>query len=617
MFLGLIVMSLSADAQILDTSEEHRYKPIEVYSFEADEIAFFQVDSAFIDTQLNQFIDYYPAYQQHFPFIDLGMEASAILPLSLSQERQLNLTLGMSATNPLFFDDRVHIYQTPRPFTRLQYSQGPNEMIHVEVTHAQQISERLSFGLDYRRIKNQNIYFSNIQSLNTARINSLFNSKFYTSYYSPDRKYEIVVSYLWNKSDNVETDGIVSESAFNALEPNLKPSNNDVILTDASSLHAQNSFKITQYYRPGGKSTDSTLDRSLSQFSSQFYLTTQLDNNRYEFLDEDPEPAIYIDTLNEVKDSFYHRTFSNTIGYVYNYKTVALNLGLRHAYDGIYLNGVDTSFQNIQARGEARFGYKSFGLKALARLGLLGYNLGDYHFTGIAETEYKGLRISASLTSQLVEPTFQEKRFSGTLINWNRNLRKIAFNSLRGELGYTRNNHYLLGKVSAETSTRPVYFDNNAIPQQYDGSVSLFSTEVKYKYIKPKFGGGISGIFQNSSNQIVLPRPSLSLSGNAYTSFYLFKKNLNVQLGAKTFWFSEFRSPRYNPYTRSWYNADDFFKSYPPINPYLNGKVKSFCFGIEFFHVQEGLMRNDYYSSPSYPMLPRSFRLHFQWDLSN
>ncbi|MFB1003665.1 MAG: hypothetical protein QMC70_05965, partial [Bacteroidia bacterium] len=108
-----------------------------------------------------------------------------------------------------------------------------------------------------------------------------------------------------------------------------------------------------------------------------------------------------------------------------------------------------------------------------------------------------------------------------------------------------------------------------------------------------------------------------SATGNVYAKFRLFKKNLGVQVGARTFWYSSFNSPTYTPYTRQWHNTNQRFEMTAPINPYIMAKVKSFFFGFEMFHVQQGWANNDYYSAPHFPLMPRSVRLNFRWDLSN
>ena len=114
-----------------------------------------------------------------------------------------------------------------------------------------------------------------------------------------------------------------------------------------------------------------------------------------------------------------------------------------------------------------------------------------------------------------------------------------------------------------------------------------------------------------------MPRPAVSGTLDIFTNFRLFKKNLGVQVGAKSFWFSQFNSPSYNPYTRQWHLTNQTFDMYPPISVYANAKLKSVCFGVEFFHTQMQLMGANYYSSPGYPLMPRVLRLNIRWDLSN
>ncbi|MFT5817750.1 MAG: hypothetical protein ACJAYZ_001074, partial [Bacteroidia bacterium] len=335
-----VFSAFAAQSQILDTSETHTYKPLEVDRIEVEDILFLTLDSSAVDTGLNRFYDYYPAYGRLSPAIDLGLEASPILRLDETNENELNLNLGLSHMAPYFYDEKIHLYQTKRPFTRLSYSQGPNEMINIEVTHAQQISDRLTFGLNYRRIKNQSLYYSNVTNVSRVRMRSLFNTKFYTGYYTDNRKYEIVTSYVWNKSKNIETGGFVSDSLFNLLSGRDKIDNNEASFVGAYGILAQNTFKISQFYRPGGKSTDSTKDNSLSQFKSQFYLNTELDNRRVEYEDILPDSNNYGINLAAFKDSIYHRTFSNEGGILITLKPLTLAASVTHAYNRIYMNGV-------------------------------------------------------------------------------------------------------------------------------------------------------------------------------------------------------------------------------------------------------------------------------------
>ena len=576
-----------------------------------------ELDSQKVDTSLNNFYNYYAGYKHNFPFLDLGLEGSPILELAKTNNRTLNLELGVSHLNPYLMDDSINIYTTSSPFTRVNYSQGGNELISIEVTHAQQISDRLFFGVDYKRLKNQNFYFSNIQNVDRVRMNSLFNTKFYTGYFSKNRNYEILFSYIWNKSNNVESGGIASDSLFNALEGRNKLENNEARYTEAFGSYAQNQFKVVQYFRPGQKPADSTRRFDVTRFTNQFYLKSILGTKRMEFEDLSPDSSNYGMELIAFKDSFRHRTLSNEIGYMVKLKPLKLNVGLEHSYNTIYNNGAVSQFNNVYLNAGTRLGIKDIALNGAVRFGLLGYNLGDYHLKASLGTHIKKFKVSAGILSQLVEPNFMEKSFYSNVVTWNNSLVKTSVNQLFGDASIRLNQHKAALSLNTETSKGLVYYTTNSSPNQYNDFVNLLIISGAHTFSSSYFGSEVKATFINSSNQSVLPRPKYSAQANVYTQFRLFSKNLKVQVGAKSFWFSDFVSPTYNPYTRQWQIGTQSFSMYPPINTYVNARVKSFCFGIEFFHTQMGLMSSSYYSSPSYPIMPRKMRVNIRWDLRN
>jgi hypothetical protein len=487
----------------------------------------------------------------------------------------------------------------------------------MEVSHGQQISERLAFGLDYRRLKNQNFYYSNIPNVATLRMSNLFNLKFYTSYYNKDRTYEVITSYLWNKSRNAETGGVTSEAIFNSQSGRTKLQNDSASFTSAFGTQAQNSFKVSQYFRPGGYSTDSTIDLSLSQFNSQFFLTTELGFNRFEFEDNDPDSANYGKTITDFLDSLNHRNVTNELGYMLKIKPLSLAISLSHSWDRAYQNGTIDNFNSVYLNGKSTFEVKQFAIDAKARFGLLGYNLGDYNLEGTAATLFNKFELRAGIRSQIVAPSYTEITRYSPAYFWNKSFKKIAINQLFGNAVIQLSEHRISADVLLETSNNLIYYNQENTINQYTGIVNLLRTQLKYSVSQKYYGAQAQVILQNSSNQQVLPRPNTSACINAYSKFSLFKKKLNMQAGARTFWFSKFNAPMYQPYTKQWHNSGASFTAYPPINVYANAKVKNFYFGIEFFHTQQGLMGTEYYSSPGYPIMPRSMRVNIRWDLVN
>jgi len=615
-FLVLVCVQM-AQAQLLDTSDVHTFKRIEVSTISESGIHLLNLDSTHEDTTVNLFYNYYAPYKTDFPFLDQGLEGSALLPLAASHERELNFNIGMHNMDAYFFDHSINIYQTKRPFTRLNYSQGAREMINMEISHGQQISERLAFGLDYRRLKNQNFYYSNLPSASTLRMSNLFNSKFYTSYYSKDRKYELITSYLWNRSINAETGGVASDSIFNTQVDRDKLQNNAANYTSAKGSQAQNSFRVTQYFRPGGKSTDSTLDFTLQQFNAQFFLKSELTHNRFEFEDKAPDSTNYGKKTDAFLDSINHRSIQNELGYMIKIKPLRLSVSLSHAIDRVYQNGNIVNFNSVYLNGITQFKVKQFSIDANARFGLLGYNLGDYHIEGKATTLFKLFNLKGGIRSQLIEPSYTEIMRYSPVISWENSYKKIANNQLFGQAGIHLKQHQLGAEVLLETINNFIYYNQTNTINQANTLVSLLRTQFSYGLNQKYFGVNANMVLQNSSNQQVLPRPNTAASINLFSKFALFKKNLKMQAGLRTFWFSQFDAPMYNPYTKQWHNSSTAFTMYSPVNVYANAKVKNFYLGVEFFHTQQGLLGDAYYSSPTYPMMPRSMRLNIRWDLNN
>jgi hypothetical protein len=617
--LSLLFLTVHALAysQLLDTSSVHDYNPTDIQIQQTKNFTFLDTTQTNLDTTLNLFYNYYPTYQNNFPFVDLGLEATPALSLSQSNRRQLRLRLGADHMRPYFYDDSIHVYQTDKPFTRFNYTQGANEMLSIEATHAQQISKRLSFGVDYRRIKNQNFYFSNLQNFSRVRMGNLFNTKFYTSYYSPDRKYEMVSSYIWNRSKHVESGGLSSDSAFNSQIGRDKLNNSLVNYTDGIGTIAQNQFRLTQYFRPGGMSTDSTLNASLNQFNQQFFISTALKNERLEFEDNNPDSLNYGSLLLPFKDSSYHRSVENEIGYMVTLGRNKMATSIIHDFSTIYQNFERETFQNIYLSSKGIIEINKMSFIPKLKLGISGYNAGDYSIDGIVSTNLNEIEIKGGFSVQQVEPTFMQQEFNSNAIQWNNDFSKVSVNQVHGSLSTQQTNHNLKFDVMAENTNGLVYYHSDNQISQFNDNLNWLRVIVSHHFKNEYVGSDFSLTYQNSSNQEILPRPETAISGNLFTQFRLFKKNLNVQLGVRSYWFSSFNSPRYNPYTRAWHNTNELFQSTPPIQVYTNAKVKSFCFGVEFFHIQQGLMGENYYSSPGYPMMPRNLRLNIRWDLNN
>ena len=616
--LLFLVFKITASAQILDTSAEHRYKPIKVFYTNDYQVAELDTNVIPVDTAINNFYNYYSAYKNAYPFIDLGLEGSPLLDLSRANNQVFGFHTGFHNLDYYYFSDTVKIYQTERPFTRFNYSQGEEELIYIEATHAQQVSKRLNIGVDYRRLKNQNFYFSNISNIDRVRMNNLFNARTYFNIFSIDRKYELTFSYLWNSSRNVVSGGVKYDSVFNGQEGRNKIDNNSARFKDAGNWQTQNQFTAIQYFRPESKLKDTARIYELGRFSNQFYLRTKFNSERFEFFDNNPDTLNYGQELDAFSDSIYHRSFSNEFGYSLRSKAINFSVGLTHSYHSIYIDSSAVQrFNNVFALGNTELNIKNWQLNANGKLGLLGYNVGDFDLRGTLTSTFNKIRISAAVQTQLIEPQYTMQNFTSESTSWSKNFKKSNYNLLKaGGLIRSGKNSLLVG-INNETHLNYIYFNDLASPQQETSLINLLQLKAKYAFQSKIFSTQFTALYQNSSNDVTLPRPELSATNNTYINFKLFKKKLGLQVGLKTMWFSNFNAPVYNPIIRQWQVTNQKFQSYPLANPYLVAKVKSFNFGLEFFHAQMQLLGNDYYNSPNYPTMPRALRINIRWDMSN
>ena len=612
-----LLWSIATQAQILDTSSKHLYRPADVTILSEDHLILLSDSTYALDTALNRFTTSYPVYRNSFPFIDQGLEGSSLLRLNGLTERRLFANLGPTDRSAYLYTDSMHIYQTKRPFTRASYSQGPNEMLKMEIVHAQQISKRLSFGVDYRRIKNHNFYYSSLSNANTIRMSNLFNARFYTGYYTPDRKYEILAGYLWNKSRNVETGGLSNPERFASLVGRNKLNNNTPLMRSAFGSEYQNRFSVYQYFRPDGASTDSSLRDDLAQFSKQYFIKTSLSSNRLEFEDQLPDSTLYGFPVESYLDSVMHRSLQNEVGMTVNTRGILLIPSLVYAFDHLYNNGSVSNYNHVYAKLRLVKPIQAGSLSLQGYTGLTGYNAGDRSFEAVGKRGRGPWTADVRLRYQAVEASFLEQQLNATGANWINDLNKVQ--TLHGSaLGAYQNKGFSVGlRPQYEQVDQLIYFTSDTALRQYANAVHIFKLQghlsLHTKHLKLE----TEGLYQHVSEADILPRPTWSGWGNAYTDFHLFGKKLFVQLGVRSYIFSAFNAPKYNAITRQWHLTDSAFTMTPPINPYFNTKIKSFNLGVELFHAQMGLNGSDYFSSPGYAVMPRSIRLHIRWDLSN
>lgn len=159
-------------------------------------------------------------------------------------------------------------------------------------------------------------------------------------------------------------------------------------------------------------------------------------------------------------------------------------------------------------------------------------------------------------------------------------------------------------------------FSNNAMAMQCDENVQVFSVNLRqnFKWKILHFDNDIT--FQKSSNDKVIPLPTLSTYHNLYITGQLVKNVLKAELGADVKFFTKYNAPDYSPAITQYVNQNpDNLReigAYPLISVYAAFDLKQLRAYIQYYHLNQ--KDGEYFWAPGYPMDPSSIRFGLSWN---
>lgn len=267
---------------------------------------------------------------------------------------------------------------------------------------------------------------------------------------------------------------------------------------------------------------------------------------------------------------------------------------------------------------------EQFAWEANGELWLTGLRAGDFilkgNIEGVVGKEGRGITASArgELSSQ--SPHWWQNRWGSNNFIWENDFSKQVSLVIGGDLGMPALN--LLLSADYALLTDHIWYDNNALPGQYDGLISVLSVraENELKFWKFRFRNRL--LAQSTSHSDIIPLPLLTVKSSLrlYHEFR-FKSTggrLETSIGAEVLWHSLYYAPAYMPATGLFHTQDHTQAgNYPYLNVFLNLKLKRTRGFIAFDHINHGLSGYDYFMVPGYPQPVRTFRYGIAWTFYN
>ena len=255
---------------------------------------------------------------------------------------------------------------------------------------------------------------------------------------------------------------------------------------------------------------------------------------------------------------------------------------------------------------------------ATAKIGISGRESGNIALDGNVTTRFPLFGDSVAITGHALftnrkAPYFMENYLSNHFI-WKNDFGKERTLSFGGRLLLPKTGTLL--EIEASNVQNHLYFGPDFMPAQHGGSVRVFSACLSQNLSAGIFNWNNRITYQTTSDDAVIPLPSLAVYSNMYIKFKV--ATLSVQLGVDCDYYTRYYAPAYQPATASFANQQKVkLGNYPFMNLYANFKLSKVRFFVLMSHINQGWFSKDYFSVVDYPLNPRRFQLGLSVDFAN
>lgn len=529
----------------------------------------------------------------------------------------------------------VKFYNTKIPFSNVRYSMAGSRTVAEEIfglTFAQNVNSALSFGINYDRFGTKGLYKN--QRSKTKSFSG------YVSYLG--KKYTAYAGYIFNLADVIENGGITNDQ--NVLDTTIKPSYIPVNLQSASNLIKNNTFFLSQTYGMRLSTSSSFMNDGVyngplllaglySQYSTYHRVYTDATNRKSDISTE--EPVIYYKNYfinpNASYDSTHLRELDNraylqirpytdrSLLNMFGGGVGAQNLKYYMFDLNDYLYGnKETKYYNLYTYGYASGKFRRYiDWNAYAKLVFAGHNAGDVDGRGnVAFSVFpweREVKLVGEFKFKSETPDFFLDKYFSNHFAWSNDFKRVVDSRL--EIRLEVPSIALDMGVRQAVISKFIYFNQDALPAQIDGSVSVSSAFFKKDIAIGQLHIDGQVLFQKSSNEEVLPLPTIAVNAGVYYQFNIVKNVLRSQVGVDVQYNNAYYAYAYNPAVGQFHlQKTRKIGDYPWLDVFANFKWKRAAIFVKVRNLGEQIFGpGDYFSALHYPRVPLQFQYGLSW----
>ena len=314
----------------------------------------------------------------------------------------------------------------------------------------------------------------------------------------------------------------------------------------------------------------------------------------------------------------------------FNMPDTVINNGVGHTVMGKWNeHNVSIGGQIIKTQG------KTLHYNLSAETWLVGEDAGQVRLDFSTDLNFPFLGDTVTLGAKAyfyrLNPSFYQRRYHSKHIWWDTSLDKETRTRVEGLFTYRKTNTRL--RVAIEEIQNYTYFgmsynvtnsgrtQMNASVNQAGSNINLMMAQLMQDFRLGPLNWENVFTFQTSSDEKVLPVPSVNLFSNLYLKFKI-AGVLAVELGADGYFFTKYYAPDYCPQLSQFaVQMNDASRvklgGYPFVDIYANMHLKHTRFFIMMSHVNGGSGSRDYFLAPHYPTNGRVLRFGLSWNFFN
>ncbi|MBR0246894.1 MAG: putative porin [Bacteroidales bacterium] len=598
------------------------------------------------DTTANYHFYDYPFMRDDAGATWLGMPGSAVQQYNFfRRDKERSTSFYQAQESWTYNADNFTFYNTKTPYTELEYSGNlfSSKTLSADnfrVFTTQNILPSLNIALEMKRYG----------GAGTLKNEQTDNRTYFVSGNYLGKKYNAHAGFIFNKISRQESGGMVDNLWIRDTTVDVREIN--VNLAAATNSYRKMTVFLDQSYRipfdfiqklRHRRDTTWTPSDSLNADGTTGFVGTSTEFSTYS--------KKYADNVSDALSTFYNDVFNihpsksadslRTLR-LENRIFVRLQPWKNDAIVSKVEGGIGDRFQTfyLQDPDEVLFKpsshkwnsiYAYAGVEGRFRRYLQWDASGQYTFAGQEVNDFSinanaalnfypfrrhpqsPISLKAHFETGLKSPDFYQQHFYSNHFRWENSFGKVSTTKINATLDIPR--WQLKAEMGYALLANQVFYDTLGIVRQHGTPESVFTAGLTKNFVFGPVHLDNTALVQLSSNQDVLPLPTLALNLRWYAQFNI-KKVLQLQLGANVRYTTLWYAPSYNPVTGTFsVQNKERYGNCPVFDVFINAQWKKCCLFLKLENAGNGwpMERKDYFTAHHYIQTSRVIKVGVSW----